>query len=1733
MKFVKLTSARATDLFVPEGQSSVTCAISLNNGPGVNSVEADVLVSAWNRATRRQLFFFDPPIDTGDLSKHAPQLLQAYTENRAYHWAEDPSTMGPTSIFPRDGDKSFDITEYNIVLFDKGGDKVRFSDLTSFQAVWAASDETIVFTKADHAWGILDPSGEISIEGNLRMCMGSSARFPAGALKFTLKIDQHSREPDFSSRTLVGMAYAKVKEDEHGEELDIAYQTGNFFRHLKSVAAGLHFDPRDNIYWGSEANNITRDHTFRSRITFPPAKDGHLVTNIFSDRGLRLAVKPSTDNEGVGILGIRYAYGQIDSSLLSTWALVAGGTYFGLDGDFVVSALAAEDDAILDPKDYPIHCLLGMAATDFVTMKIGHTLRFARNKPGVLLTKQHRIPPHAFSEVNLLHDGAHGRMATSWMTVIPSKKGKDDPVYHTEPEKAPLFQSQGPKDRPLVRTNPPFGAVKEALLPMFPWMGEREALPGPMGRDSADIYETSHLAAARRRLLEPLFKSRKGLFAKGRKAPKTESLSVTPQGVIASVAGNGGSYSKLYFGSSELDNGPEFQIELVKPNTEPEEKVYEAVQRELRSESLFLVFHEATEAARKVVKPATTIKVDGFEIKVDFTNAKQKETLIVKYVKGRSLKDLAGDLSVWACKEFLAPSATEATLATLAHLPDSIGSSTWKNNVWESPDWQGVLLLNFLPAGTPELFEALGAGMDGNLFRFHHFGFKFLPVKSGDLAGTAPKRTGSAFGLLRYKEGGKPPDIDSNDEEPTSKKAAQKRRKSGQQQRDYYFTVKSVEVLFVNSRVDKFAAEVDVGFRRLFWDPTDAAEPGKMIPLLGWWDAADRDSEGTTERFRLVTKEETLHPVTFRNSWINRFDCQQVELVAVKTEPNAISPKKTEPRRKVTFALTFKGDLCFDYSKQPFKEWFEIKKVKLDKFGLQLDYYPPSGGLNKEVYCRFKADSIHADIDFGGLRSSLLSIFPVKLKGFRVAVGELLDLDKLKFLSLGDTKKFHFAFDLELDLGFLGKLMGPAKGLKIPLLLGWQKGGAKFGLGIQFPKWDGKKFEIGIQQFVSIRAESAVIVPCKDGDTFKALAIKLSTVKLIIFGREWPAADFDLAIFVPANGQQKLAWAFGRKATSKDEWFQYLGGGYRIKLPNLPNDAKEIVTTFKEEFGDKGGDPCELIADADRESWMVVAEIVIEEMVEAWLALVDTPSLYAFRLKIAKVFDVGAAYRRINDELGVFSAEVNLAEIIPPLQFGVATVRLPSIRTEVYTDGGWLIDLGYPWNNNFRRSFQLEVGIFLGSGGVYLGYTAAEAASVLAIEDGRYGFRKPAPGEGWEGVRALRAGIALRVGIGRSIDLGVLKGEASITVYGALEGAMSFAKGGKTTAQYYAIAGKTGVMVQIWAELDFIVLQARAEICAYAEMGFELRRVLGYKEENGKRQYYAIELPFTVFVQVGIYVHFEVWVTIGCIQVKLFDLSFSATWRVEETFGKFETESLDGKSLGLGLPEPIETPDGWDPRILRAYADQTPEELYLYAMVTPCVADPGDLGTHDSTVYQSCLVAHLLLEVNDKDHGVLPLAKFMVAWALGLANPSDYKTITRAEVRANRDRLRDNKYWEGKEGEAILMVVEQRFRAVVKEIKNKGDEKYLGVPAWPGISWGFDGEEKAEPQQILSNGRGVVRNGTLDPVDNVFLDFMRLVTESFLAESDRQIRLNRRDTMDPRNADMKWGELWEAIAKRP
>jgi len=273
----------------------------------------------------------------------------------------------------------------------------------------------------------------------------------------------------------------------------------------------------------------------------------------------------------------------------------------------------------------------------------------------------------------------------------------------------------------------------------------------------------------------------------------------------------------------------------------------------------------------------------------------------------------------------------------------------------------------------------------------------------------------------------------------------------------------------------------------------------------------------------------------------------------------------------------------------------------------------------------------------------------------------------------------------------------------------------------------------------------------------------------------------------------------------------------------------------------------------------------------------DDPVLYGLRIALegeaAKVFaglDFQIMYERVSDNLGVYRAELTLPTLMRRIDVGAYSLTLPTFGVEIYTNGDFQFDIGFPWNENFARSFTVEAivppGIPLtGSGGFYFGKLPAIA--VKQLPKATNGSFNP----------NIVFGFGAQVGLGKSIEYGILSAGFSLTVFGIIEGILakwnpydgeSTGGGSKLTVEgeyFFWLQGTFGLIGRVYGSVNFVVIKAEVNLTIklYAQITFA-----SYEP-----------IPITVYASVDASASLEI--NLGFFKITL-HFSFSVT--IKETF---------------------------------------------------------------------------------------------------------------------------------------------------------------------------------------------------------------------------------------------------------
>ena len=231
--------------------------------------------------------------------------------------------------------------------------------------------------------------------------------------------------------------------------------------------------------------------------------------------------------------------------------------------------------------------------------------------------------------------------------------------------------------------------------------------------------------------------------------------------------------------------------------------------------------------------------------------------------------------------------------------------------------------------------------------------------------------------------------------------------------------------------------------------------------------------------------------------------------------------------------------------------------------------------------------------------------------------------------------------------------------------------------------------------------------------------------------------------------------------------------------------------------------------------WLIGADFTIMEAVSLTVVFND-PTLYGLRVALAgpkvKSFsglDFQILYKRVTDTIGVYHIELTLPQAFRQFNLGAVSVTLPIAVVDIYTNGNFRVDLGFPVGTDFSRSFCLQAGPFIGFGGIY-----------FALLDGSTSERVPRILNGTFSP-VIEAGLALSVGLGRTIDKGIFKAGATITVVGILEGVFGWFNpndNSAPTAQYYWIQGAVALAGKLEGSVDFVVISASVSLSLVAKI---------------------------------------------------------------------------------------------------------------------------------------------------------------------------------------------------------------------------------------------------------------------------------------------------------------------------
>jgi len=899
----------------------------------------------------------------------------------------------------------------------------------------------------------------------------------------------------------------------------------------------------------------------------------------------------------------------------------------------------------------------------------------------------------------------------------------------------------------------------------------------------------------------------------------------------------------------------------------------------------------------------------------DPSQAKDDTFILFKFSR-YSLQELLADPSKWSNYGKYKPSQTDAAALAGAVLdkmnfPDTEDYKYFNESIRNDRNWNGVVVLNIpidsgalLPdvikglAGSQDLQESKDTAGDGERLKLQtgmRFQYVAFPVNKTAISGGAVAISSTSFyGIIDYDILNKPDGSPSVDYPTVSGHFPKKKEDI----KTYKFILTKLLVRFENTAIRNFQSFAflqipDIFDNKVGFGPLSLSHPGKpgdsklnLIRLEGQY---QRNSAGNDEflfsaqaGLKIGFDEGVLRDITV----------------------SKVSFSYSAGTKEFMFGL----DAGADLSSWSIPDLISIEKIDFQNIGFKFSL---DGIKLPRLSFDLSKLLVFPKINFNG--KGFLSSFPIRFSHFQIfqfkRAADGLDFVngdfdffklpgmKLPNISIGDPGNL-FSFIFDFDLGTLGDLEA-LKFLKGQLLMGWSlKGGFSLGFKLDGPSSDGLHLNLFGALKIDITEVSYGTFMPEGAASCEAYFLRLKDARLTIFGKELPGekksfngiiiADFSKTAG-PSHAAKKIAWLinYDDQETGK----LVLGAGQRMGPPlDQVNTTVEAIKNTRDTFKlklkdiDACADPhfTDKINFRPERNWLLASEAILPDDWPLELKFIfNDPVLYGiylgFKSDFLRGFSIDILYKKLSANLGVYSTDIRLPDAIRNYELGGAFIKLPNIGVEIYTNGDWKVDVGFPKNSNdWSRSGFIQLRTtppFVGFFGTYM--MASKVASLTLfkgyIDDG-YSTAH---------LKIIQAGFALRVGLGFYLDKGILYVGASITIYAILEGAFAFEKQTGLTQlfpDHFALLGRFGALAELVGYVDFAIIKASVYISLRAEFGL----LLVYIGRDGIPGHNAGKGIQPVIMYIEGEVRVEVSIKIGCVKIHL---GFHMSLRFEYTIG--------------------------------------------------------------------------------------------------------------------------------------------------------------------------------------------------------------------------------------------------------
>ncbi len=651
---------------------------------------------------------------------------------------------------------------------------------------------------------------------------------------------------------------------------------------------------------------------------------------------------------------------------------------------------------------------------------------------------------------------------TSWVYITQGIGA----VYYAQPEQAILYKAEGSSSDFLD-----FLEIPSVGLPIEP--GENTPLAFPMlpygdvdpyALTDLRLLEVSLINNFRRKLIQqisaeeddgnvtPLISEDDKVtppISEEKKEPKPTGTS--PQGLIAKFSSDYQTIERLELGRDTSEPTPK-----VIPFVDIKHRSY--LKSALQSNQLFMVVSHpdsisknfAADLMDSIDTTSIDIKKWIFELGTESWNKFNRNTILIFKFHDKPLIELAARPELWSFPEHFTNSNELADSATILSLlydaieignrddPKESGKYEVLAQAATQANWTGILVLNahVPPGGLPPELLALAAGINPDLFYAQYVGIELTRVTS-DGFNLKPHES-SLFGLIDY----------SNPEIPVATESG------------YNFHVASLTVVFENSRIKDFSAEILLVVEKLFEEPARLLDSRtNIISLIG---VAEEHNGKMTYSFG------------FRGS--NRFKLsgnafEEIEILKAQFVTDPIPDLNAEVLKvvgrfifwsRIRFAYLDQFDIL-SFGRTPGVDSGEPDYLSVSNMQIEMAFDLVKDATTRPVSTfTFNPNQMAFDLEKSGWRGqSLYEKFPLIFREFLVGKadgsiqqGYMNVNNPLNPVELGKNGIQWYGMSFSINMESSEDLGTKAK-IKADIMVGWNAGQKGTFVGLRFPGTSG------------------------------------------------------------------------------------------------------------------------------------------------------------------------------------------------------------------------------------------------------------------------------------------------------------------------------------------------------------------------------------------------------------------------------------------------------------------------------------------------------------------------------------------------------------------------------------------------------------------------------------------------------------------------------------------------------